>query len=63
MYIIKKIDFDEETKEVEVIVGVVNGDESKAIEWIGKHKNDFKIRYGLNNMYPYYKPVFVKELK
>lgn len=60
MYIIKKVDFD--TEVYEEIIGVINGDDADAVNWIArneKFENEI-IKNGVR--YPYLKREFIKEL-
>lgn len=60
MYIIKKVDFD--TEVYEETIGVIDGDDSAAVNWIARNdKFENKIiRNGVR--YPYLKREFIKAL-
>ena len=61
MYILYRVDNDNGNI-TETPIGVVNGDEAKAYEWIDKNKHLIENAVK-KEMYPYYKPKFIKELK
>ena len=63
-YLIKRYDLDQKTKEYdEAIVGVVIGDESKAIEWICKHDpENIRLDPESKKMFLYYKASYIGDL-
>lgn len=63
-YLIKRYDLDQKTKEYdEAIVGVVVGDESKAIEWIHKHDpENIRLDPESKKLLLYYKASYIREL-
>lgn len=61
-YLIKRYDLDQKTKEYdEAIVGVVIGDENKAIEWISNH-GEFCLDPESKKLLLYYKASYIREL-
>ena len=63
-YLIKRYDLDQKTKEYdEAIVGVVIGDENKAIEWISNHDpGEFCLDVESKKVLLYYKSHYIREL-
>ena len=63
-YLIKRYDLDPKTQEYdEAIVGVVIGDESKAIEWISNHDpGEFCLDVESKKVLLYYKSHYIREL-